>query len=457
MYLNGNDLEATYVQGHRMLSFLTECLPQHPEYRRLDASELRAACREQLELLRDVILDLEMRIDEEQCNQFFTNFDPILVDEDDSDDDEDIPSPQHTSPTTQDMIDYASWKDQQRKVADSSPTSETVTTVGTECSSSASTISNDHISDETSSDESVHRGVERKLNFGDVESETCCSSCHFSSSYSKQQQTLYTMEFDSDFLDRIANEDVRYETDSEAADSWAQQSSNTDNDSLAPSATSSGGGGVTCDPARLAIQELLARGVMKPRSSKRATKASIPSEMPPRFPATKPTTNALVGTTSKSSQEGSNKVDIKENTAKTTPTTKQENRRVRFAQTLSAEDNDDGDAAGVDCEIEDFLNSSIDQDPHAFIESSMKRLNRPSSASPTVAPSSFQKPDPPSTRHHADESSSSPSRLKSTRSAFSSFANVHDLENVVDVELPFDEEPSSSTNDNWVSFDDRYF
>jgi hypothetical protein len=79
------------------------------------------------------------------------------------------------------------------------------------------------------------------------------------------------MDFGTDFLERIAKEDVRYETDSDAADSWAQ-----DNDSLAPSASSAG---ITCDPARLAFRELLNRmprvSLVK-ESPKRATKRHDP-------------------------------------------------------------------------------------------------------------------------------------------------------------------------------------
>jgi hypothetical protein len=58
------------------------------------------------------------------------------------------------------------------------------------------------------------------------------------------------MDFGTGFLEHIATEDVCYETDSAAADSWAQ-----DNDSIEPPASSASG--ITCDPARLAFQELL--------------------------------------------------------------------------------------------------------------------------------------------------------------------------------------------------------
>jgi hypothetical protein len=62
-------------------------------------------------------------------------------------------------------------------------------------------------------------------------------------------------------LETIANEEVLYETDSEAADSWAQ----TPEDSSFTLAPSSSGVTPTCDPARIAFRDLMNK---LPRSKK---------------------------------------------------------------------------------------------------------------------------------------------------------------------------------------------
>jgi hypothetical protein len=299
MHLTGADLEETYIMGHRMLSFLTEWLPKHPEYLRPEASAVRTQSREQLELLREVLFDLELQIDEEQCNRFVADFDPIV--DDDSDDEEDFPLSNPHQP--QDWVDFAAWRDAQRKT--DSPTSETVTTTGTG--------SIDHF--DTSSDES-DRDVERKLNFSDYEVP------------SPSPKRMYTMELDSDFLDRIANEDVTYETDSEAADSWAQ-----DYDSVARSASSVPG--ITCDPARLVFRDLLER---VPTSRQADSVMQTPKAVRATSPSEK----------SEKSQ-----------------------RRVQFRM---------ADEEEVESEIEKYLNSSDELDPETFIESSMQRLSLSSSS-----------------------------------------------------------------------------
>jgi len=354
MHLTGADLEETYIMGHRMLNFLTESMPNHPEYIRPESASLRMQCREQLELLREVLFDLELQIDEEQCNRFVADFDPIVDDDDDSDDEDDLPilNPNQT----QDWVDFAAWRDSQRK--SDSPTSETVTTSGTG--------SLDHL--DTSSDES-DRDVERKLNFSDYEGPDA------------SPQRMYTMELDSDFLDRIANEDVTYETDSEAADSWAQ-----DNDSVARS--SSSGPGITCDPARLVFNDLLRRASP---SSQSETVMEAPKAVRAASPCKKP-------------EKGQ--------------------RRVQFR--IADEDE-------VETEIQRFLNSSDEQDPEIFIESSMQKLSL-STGSPS-----------PKSPPREEARSSSPR----SPSAFSSISSVE----INDSKISLDEQVAFFGDDDWVSFD----
>jgi hypothetical protein len=58
-----------------------------------------------------------------------------------------------------------------------------------------------------------------------------------------------------DFLQQIASEEVPFETDSDAADSWAQTPEDV-KDYLAPS---SSGASPTCDPARIAFRDMMNR------------------------------------------------------------------------------------------------------------------------------------------------------------------------------------------------------
>ena len=208
--------------GYRMISFLTECLPSHPGFRSPEVFESRMQCRRELELVQKCLDDIALRIDEDQCNLFADGFDPIV---DDSDDDSVSES------ATENWVAFGGWTDDELKTKPRKADSPT-NTVATSGTGSVDAY------DFSSSDESGD--AERQLDFSEY--------CEESSS----PRPLYTMDLGTDFLERIAREDVRYETDSDAADSWAQ-----DNASVAPSASSASG--ITCDPARLAFRELLNR------------------------------------------------------------------------------------------------------------------------------------------------------------------------------------------------------
>jgi hypothetical protein len=66
-------------------------------------------------------------------------------------------------------------------------------------------------------------------------------------------------ELPTHFLKKIANEDVRYESDSEAADSWAQSGGGDGNSGLLSTGSSGNAPALTCDPARLALREIMNR------------------------------------------------------------------------------------------------------------------------------------------------------------------------------------------------------
>ena len=222
--------------GHRMISFLTTYLPQHPDFESPDVEEEREDSLYQLERLRLCLEHVALQIDEDELNKYITdNFDPV-VEEDSSEGSLDQGNDYGNSKANNHWEPFTGWTvEVHRKQADS-PTIETVTTTGTE--------STEH--HETSSDEEVQSPqprLELEEDYEDSDGED--------NHESKPRPTqLYTMELGTDFLEQIANESVRYETDSEAVDSWAQ-----DTESVAPSASS--GTAVTYDPACIAFRHIL--------------------------------------------------------------------------------------------------------------------------------------------------------------------------------------------------------
>eukprot|EP00934_Nitzschia_sp_Nitz4_P001329 Nitzschia sp. Nitz4//scaffold11_size288233//163710//165156//NITZ4_000782-RA/size288233-snap-gene-0.50-mRNA-1//-1//CDS//3329534098//1329//frame0 len=220
MYQLGANLEDTYVMGYRMLSFLTECLPRHPAFLRPAAADSRKRCQSELKQLQTCLEDLALRIDEEQCNQFADDFDPFVHDSDDSDSECEEVSKTNDA----DWVGFSSWKQDRKPL---SPT--TIATTGTD--------SLDEL-DLSSSDEGT---PERQIDFSLYEEENV-------------SVPILPPDFRTEFLDRVAQEDVEFETDSDADDSWAQGPEEVEN---APSASS--GQGDTCDPARIAFRELLNR------------------------------------------------------------------------------------------------------------------------------------------------------------------------------------------------------
>jgi hypothetical protein len=159
-------LEDAYTHACRFQRFLESDLPRHPQYVNRDAPTYP--------LLNEVLDQLAIRIDEEQLNKFVdTSMDPeiSIVDnefDDDDDDDEDGVLRRHQDGAQQ-------W--------------ETFSGWSFDVPGSA----------ETTDDSSSHSQAE-----------------HHNSSSSSYVEPRY-----QSFLDHIATQSVEYESDSEAADSWA--------------------------------------------------------------------------------------------------------------------------------------------------------------------------------------------------------------------------------------------
>jgi hypothetical protein len=329
MYRGGADyaLEETYIMGHRMISFLTECLPKHPDFRTSEVADLRRHSHQELELLQRCLEDVALQIDEDQCNQFVADFDPIVLIDDDSDDETEDSIPENP---IKDWVAFGGWTEKDEpwtedglRKADS-PSSETVATTGT---------GSVEAFDFSSSDESI---ADRQLDFSDYEEVS-------------SPKPIYTIEMDTDFLEQIAKEDVQYETDSEAADSWAQ-----DADSYATSASS--GTAVTCDPARLAFRELLNKtrsNFLSPIKGEESDESSSQEKETPRRP------DPQAQLPPKSNNECP----------------------VETEMQIYLEEDPGRQAFAVDSEIQRYLGSSGAEDPDSVFESTMEKLKDTSSLS----------------------------------------------------------------------------
>jgi hypothetical protein len=220
MYQVGNDHEETYVMGNRMVSFLTESLPTHPGFHHPSVSHLRRQCFIELEKLHNCLEDIALTIDEEQCDKFADDYEPEV--ESDSDDEEF---------STSASLDWATFQDKKSyNRLTQSPTSTVDTTGTASLGSTDSSSADDEIAD-SSTGSTASNHMERS-----------------------SKEVSFLLDISTEFLDQIAEEEVDYEVDSEAYDSWAQ------GDDTASFATSlSSCKGIKCDPARSALQGMWSR------------------------------------------------------------------------------------------------------------------------------------------------------------------------------------------------------
>lgn len=276
-------LEEMYVMGHRIISFLTECLPRHPGLSRAPGVQERA--KYELDLLWKCVEDVALQIDENICNQFIDDGDLLIdaYDDDDDDDDNDndndadVSGHEHNLSILNDKSESSFAKSSkninERKLVES-PTSETVVTSGTESlepldASYIGLLPPDITSkykniDETSRDRNFTIanvctiGNDR---FDDVDDDSFEIDDFYdddqndSSSLSSRCPYINVKRVRLDFLDRISQEEVVYETDSEATDSWA----NGGDFGTGGTCLASSSGSLTCDPARIAFRDLMNR------------------------------------------------------------------------------------------------------------------------------------------------------------------------------------------------------
>lgn len=227
-------IEDAYVMGHRLIAFLSVALPRHPAYH--SASQQRAACEQNLTWIRAQMGQIAIRIDEDQLNKFITNdFDPVIPDDDDatsSDEDDEA----ETTPQQGTWERFAGWSfDLQHDVPGAVDTDESSQDI----------------------DEEQFAGLDRQLAAvaeaddddpdPDLEDISLQEEDDEALVYERDAPVLAS----TNFLKKIAKEDVRYESDSEAADSWAQDGRS--------DTTCSESEVLSCDPARIAFREIMGR------------------------------------------------------------------------------------------------------------------------------------------------------------------------------------------------------
>ena len=254
-------LEETYIMGHRLLAFIGQALPLHPEYSKSSAAAFRAQATLDLEWIQDKMQDIALKIDEEQLNSYITmDFDPQPEDDSTiSSAEADFANFADFDSNAEGWEDFADWAFQPSAVETDGSSSQN--TSGDESSPAAPENETPRIVDDPliifeleEDDSSTESEKEEKkvevqpmpqafVKFNDDEDED-----HESES-ADYRYDLNDARTASSFLKRIAKEAVCYETDSEAVDSWAQDG---ETHSRASSGTLT-----TYDPARIAFREIM--------------------------------------------------------------------------------------------------------------------------------------------------------------------------------------------------------
>jgi len=310
-------LEDTYVMGHRLIAFLSLTLPQHPEYLQVNVSPHRNKTFRDLVWINEQMDDLAVKIDEQELNRYISlEYDPNPVDLEDEEDDEQSTHSSNQRKTIWSLseLDQGSWESfpNWNLFGTSELSSDLPNVTDTDTSSFDNELNNTR---ETCSDSereeptafvalpttfqplSVENGrkTKKRVQFQlDPEAELAVNPhpkasllvsqlevesndadepaiasggsevddyCGEPDLIDNDYDTRYVMHDAlqvSEFLRKIAEEDVNYEIDSDANDSWAQDAAGEDEEEpVSESREFGSGAALTCDPARLAFPQLL--------------------------------------------------------------------------------------------------------------------------------------------------------------------------------------------------------
>jgi hypothetical protein len=197
MYERRCNMEEVYVMGHRLIVFLDEALPQHPEYNssKRDFVFLREKSRVELDWIQNRLDVVALRVDEGQLNQFILNGLRGYKNHSQNEVDDKMASP----PQLRQRLPESQWE----SFSGWATLSNTNDEVQWEAAHDVSFESSDL---DDSCDETEIETYES--DFPDRESDYARVSVEIPD------------EADYSFLHRIAEEEVVYDSDSEAVDSW---------------------------------------------------------------------------------------------------------------------------------------------------------------------------------------------------------------------------------------------
>ena len=242
-----NKVEDAYVLGHRLLTFLSTALPKHPEYH--TSLDQRTRCVTETIYIRTQLKKFALRIDEEQLNRFMEHdYEPPATDDEDEDEPDSLVSQQNEEAKNlpqkqhqQEWENFEGWSICRPNLIDTDESSYDEHEESTLANSAEQAISYeecygyadpelDNVSiDSSSTTTSDSNSVELTLDF-----RASASPAHFDVEEPELDDAVPVndddepspvgseFQFVSSFLRKVAREDVCYETDSEAADSWAQ-------------------------------------------------------------------------------------------------------------------------------------------------------------------------------------------------------------------------------------------
>lgn len=262
--------------GNRLIAFLGTALPRHPAYTTSVAQ--RTVTERHLQQIKATMKHISILIDEDQLNRYITNeFDP-LIDDEDEDDDALLQKSTDNFETPASWETFAGWSSHNENIPGFIDTDESSQDIDSDID-----FSNFDLTKRWgASSSSVDKSLGHQTNFTNspildtyYDDDTDDSDDGQNSPFAMRMKPPVLAQ---SILRKIAREAVRYESDSEAADSWAQ-----DGNCGASDATSSSEVGdaatttssslhisnspraasaapiTSCDPARMAFRSIMNR------------------------------------------------------------------------------------------------------------------------------------------------------------------------------------------------------
>jgi hypothetical protein len=276
-----NAMEDAYVMGHRLIAFLLSALPRHPAY--AASTKERAITEGHLRRIQKQMKDIAIQIDEEQLNRYITNdFDPVFEEDDEEKKDEEVNnhSLMDNSSETTTWEAFAGWS-----------------SFG--CDTPPGGIETDESSQDFDSDIEFFDFEKRKVKITesseDPELEEMISDDEYDSDEESEDAAnpfvIHSRPpvLSTSILRKIAREAVHYESDSEAADSWAQDGNGNASDTTSSEVgllnnTADPTGQLpytSCDPARLAFRAIMNKHTQQLKSLQLEMERLLADSPPP--------------------------------------------------------------------------------------------------------------------------------------------------------------------------------